>query len=524
VGSNPTLSASGADSLLEGKMDINFKNRDIISITDFSKEEILFLCKQAKKMHDLEKNNQRDGLSNELKNKALAYMFYEPSTRTKTSFITAMRQLGGYCDGFSGIEGTSVMKKETIRDTAMMMDANHFDVIVMRHPLGGSLQWAADVASIPVINGGDGENEHPTQSLLDIFTLYLLNKENLDGISMGFGGDLSHGRTIRSLSLALSCFKNITIRWAAEDFLGMPRDLVELLQSRKVNVIREKSVEGVISNVQFYYMTRPQLERMGGITQKDVMEMMKKYRISLDKIKESNVKLMHPLPVNSEIAEIDYGVYFDESQAFFQQAENGIFLRKALIYEMLKGGKSVQFRGKLNPLLEHGNNRLKRTIKEHVKEGRRFIDNITNGTVVDHLLPGTEQKIVSELDLMSRGSSAIPAHLPKSGKSFLKTDLPELTERELKKITLVSPEATINYIKDGKVVDKFVYLLCKNSNCVTRVVNEDIPPKFYSDNGTIRCRYCRKAYLITSEKVSQKEKEEFIKSLPEEIEQIEFHA
>lgn len=505
-------------------MEINFKDRDIISITDFSKEEILYLCKRAKKMHDLEKNNERDSLSNELKNKALAYMFYEPSTRTKTSFITAMRQLGGSCDGFSGIEGTSVMKKETIRDTVMMMEANHFDVIVMRHPLGGSLQWAADVASIPVINGGDGENEHPTQSLLDIFTLYLLCNENLDGINIGFGGDLSHGRTIRSLSIALSCFKDITIRWAAEDFLGMPEDLVKLLKSREVSVIREKSVEDVISNVQFYYMTRPQLERMEGITQKDVMEMMKRSRIDLNKVQESNVRLMHPLPVNSEIAEIDYEVYFDESQAFFQQAENGIFLRKALIHEMLKDVESVQFSGKLNPLLEYGNNRLKRVIKENVKEGRRFIDNIANGTVVDHLLPGTEQKIVAELDLMNRGSSAIPAHLPKSGKSFLKTDLPELNERELKKITLISPEATVNYIKDGKVADKFVYLLCKNTNCVTRVVNEDIPPKFYSDNGTIRCRYCRKSYSITSEKVSQKEKEEFINSFPEGIEQTKFHV
>jgi len=501
-------------------MEISFKDRDIISITDFSREEILYLCKQAKKMFDLEKNKKRHGLSNRLKNKTLAYMFYEPSTRTKTSFITAMRQLGGSCDGFSGIEGTSVMKKETIKDTVMMMDANHFDVIVMRYPLGGSLQWAADVASIPVINGGDGENEHPTQSLLDIFTLYLLNKKNLDGISIGFGGDLSHGRTIRSLSYALSHFKDITIRWAAEDFLGMPKDIVELLESRGVIVKREKGVEDVMSKVQFYYMTRPQLERMGGITQKDVMKMMKKYRIDLNKVKESNVKLMHPLPVNSEIAEIDYNVYFDESQAFFQQAENGIFLRKALLYEMLKDKESVQFSGKLNPLLEHGNNRLKRAIKENVKEGRRFIDNISNGTVVDHLLPGTEQNIVAELDLVNKGSSSIPAHLPKAGKSFLKTDLPELSERELKKITLNSPEATINYIKDGKVVDKFVYLLCKNTNCVTRVINEDIPPKFYDDKGTIRCRYCRKPYLITSKKIYFKEKEEFLNSLPEGIEKI----
>jgi len=259
---------------------------------------------------------------------------------------------------------------------------------------------------------------------------------------------------------------------------------------------------------------------MGGITQKDVMKMMEKYRIDLNKVKESEVKLMHPLPVNSEISEIDYEVYFDESQAFFPQAENGIFLRKALLYEMLKETESIQFSGKLNPLLEHGNNRLKRTIKENVKEGRKFIDNIAEGTVIDHLLPGTEQKIVAELDLTNRGCSSIPAHLPKAGKSFLKTDLPGMSEKELKKITLISPETTINRIKNGKVADKFVYLLCRNTNCVTRVINEDVPPKFYDDKGTIRCRYCRKPYSITSDKISSKEKEEFLDSRPKGIEQL----
>ncbi len=156
-------------------------------------------------------------------------MFYEPSTRTRTSFNTGMRELGGRYDGFSGTEGTSVMKNETVRDTVTMMCANHNDVIVMRHPLDGSLQWAADVANIPVINGGDGKNEHPTQALLDVLTIYALREGRLDGLRVGFGGDLSHGRTVRSLSLALSHFDDVTIRWAAEDFLGMPADLAELL-------------------------------------------------------------------------------------------------------------------------------------------------------------------------------------------------------------------------------------------------------------------------------------------------------
>jgi aspartate carbamoyltransferase catalytic subunit len=498
--------------------DLNFTNRDIISITDFTREEILYLCQKAKMMYDLEKSGLRYKLANELKNRSMAYLFYEPSTRTKTSHITAMRELGGVSDGFSGIEGTAVTKKETIRDTIMMVCANRFDVIVMRHPLDGSVQWAADVAAIPVINGGDGKNEHPTQALLDVFTLYLLNNEKLDELNVGLGGDLSHGRTIRSLSLALSHFKNITIRWAAEDFLGMPDDLVPLLESRGVTVVKEESVEDVLAKVQFYYMTRPQLERMKGISQEDIIKMMQRYRIDLEKVKDHDVKLMHPLPVNSEVAEIDYKVYFDKCQAFFQQAENGIFLRKALLYEMLKHEGYIHFSGQLNPVLEQGNNYLKRTSKENDKQGKKFIDNIANGVVVDHLKLGAEQMIVADLDLTSRGTGIIPANLPKVGKSILKTDLAEFNERELKTIAEISPEPTINYIREEKVIEKFVYLLCRNTNCVTRKLNEDVPPQFYrDDNGEVRCRYCRKPYSIITKKATEDEKQFFLQSLPEGI-------
>jgi aspartate carbamoyltransferase catalytic subunit len=503
------------------KMDLNFSNRDIISITDFTREEILYLCQKAKTMYDLEKSGQRYKLAKELQNRSMAYLFYEPSTRTRTSHVTAMRELGGMSDGFSGTEGTAVTKKETIRDTIMMVCANRFDVIVMRHPLDGSVQWAADVSSIPVINGGDGKNEHPTQALLDVFTIYLLNDESLDDLNVGLGGDLFHGRTIRSLSLALSHFENVTIRWAAEDFLGMPDDLIPLLESRGVTVVREENVEDVMSKAQFYYMTRPQLERMKGISQEDIIKMMQKYRIDLAKVKNFNVKLMHPLPVNSEVAEIDYRVFFDKCQAFFQQAENGIILRKALLYEMLKHDGYIQFDGQLNPVLERGNNCLRRKSKGDDKEEKKFIDNIANGVVVDHLRPGSEQKIVADLNLINRGTRIIPANLPNAGKSLLKTDLFEFNERELKSIAEISPEPTINYIRDDKVIAKFVYLLCRNSNCVTRALNEDVPPQFYKDDDEgARCRYCRKPYSIITKKATEEEKQSFIDSLPAGIDPV----
>jgi aspartate carbamoyltransferase catalytic subunit len=496
-----------------------FRDRDVISITDFSRAEILHLCAAGRRMEELEKSGRRNSLRDALKHRTLSYMFYEPSTRTRTSFNTGMRELGGRYDGFSGTEGTSVMKNETVRDTVTMMCANHNDVLVMRHPLDGSLQWAADVANIPVINGGDGRNEHPTQALLDVLTIYSLREGRLDGLRIGFGGDLSHGRTVRSLSLALSHFDDITIRWAAEDFLGMPQDLVELLADRGVKVVRDAAVRDVMRQVDFYYMTRPQLERMSGVTQKDILAMVKRYRIDLDKIEGFDARVLHPLPVNSEIAEIDYRVYFTPAQAFFTQAEHGIFLRKALLHEMLGHEGYSRYDGRLPKELGTGNNRLPRRIRGTAQSGM-FIDRIKDGVVIDHLQPGTLRAVSDALDLENRGYSCTTATIAEKPNPFIKTNLGDLPERDLKRIALLSPEPTINAVKNGRVVEKFVYLLCANANCITRTVNEDVPPRFYSDAGAIRCRYCRRPYVVSHRKVTAEERESYVDSLPRTIEPV----
>ncbi|MGA2974481.1 MAG: aspartate carbamoyltransferase [Spirochaetia bacterium] len=502
-------------------MSVSFHDRDIISITDFSREEILSLCAAGRRMWEREKTGQRNSLRDALKHRTLSYMFYEPSTRTRTSFNTGMRELGGRYDGFSGTEGTSVMKNETVRDTVTMMCANHNDVIVMRHPLDGSLQWAADVANIPVINGGDGKNEHPTQALLDVLTIYSLREERLDGLRVGFGGDLSHGRTVRSLSLALSHFDDITIRWAAEDFLGMPEELEELLASRGVKVAREKTVRDVMRQVDFYYMTRPQLERMPGVRQKDIVAMMKQYRIDREKIEGFDVRVLHPLPVNSEIAEIDYRVYFTPAQAFFAQAEFGIFLRKALLHEMLGHEGYRHYNGRLPMELAVGNNRLPRRI-HGLKQSGMFIDKIHDGAVIDHLAQGTLRAVSDALDLENRGYSCTTATITEKPNPFIKTNLRELPERDLKHVALLSPEPTINYVKEGRIVEKFVYLLCGNANCISRTINEDVPPRFYSDVGTIRCRYCRRPYAVAHRKVTPEERAAYIASLPARIEPVAY--
>ncbi len=500
---------------------MTFCDRDIISITDFSREEILALCAAGARMAELEKTGKRNSLRDALKHRTLSYMFYEPSTRTRTSFNTGMRELGGRYDGFSGTEGTSVMKNETVRDTVTMMCANHNDVIVMRHPLDGSLQWAADVANIPVINGGDGKNEHPTQALLDVLTIYALRGGALDGLRMGFGGDLSHGRTVRSLSLALSHFDGITIRWAAEDFLGMPEDLATLLAARGVTVVREPTVRDVMRQCDFYYMTRPQLERMPGVTQKDIIAMMKQYRIDLQKVDGVAARVMHPLPVNSEIAEIDYRVDFTPAQAFFAQAEFGIFLRKALLHEILGHDGYRRYDGRLPAELGTGTNRLPRRIRGDKQSGM-FIDKIHDGTVVDHLAPGTLRAVSDALDLENRGYSCTTATIAEKPNPFIKTNMPELPERDLKRIALLSPEPTIDVIKNGRVAEKWVYLLCANTNCISRTVIEDVPPRFYDDGGTIRCRYCRRPYAVSHRKVSPEEREAWRRSLPGRIEPVSY--
>lgn len=502
-------------------MSASFHDRDVISITDFSRDEILHLCEAGRRMYEMEKGGKRNALRDALKHRTLSYMFYEPSTRTRTSFNTGMRELGGRYDGFSGTEGTSVMKNETVRDTVTMMCANHNDVIVMRHPLDGSLQWAADVANIPVINGGDGKNEHPTQALLDVLTIYVLKGGKLDGLSVGFGGDLSHGRTVRSLSLALSHFDGITIRWAAEDFLGMPQDLAELLAAQGVKVVREASVRDVMAQVDFYYMTRPQLERMPGVTQKDIIAMMTQYRIDREKVDGVQARVMHPLPVNSEISEIDYRVYFTPAQAFFAQAEFGIFHRKALLHEMLGHEGYRRYGGELPAELAVGNNRLARRIHGDKQTGM-FIDKIHDGTVIDHLSVGALRAVDTALDLENRGYSCTTAVISEKPTPFIKTNMRELAERDLKKIALISPEPTINTIRDGRMIEKFVYLLCANANCISRTVNEDVPPRFYNDRGTIRCRYCRRSYTVAHRKVTGEERAAFLASLPGRIEQVAY--
>src|SRR3989344_4151911 len=203
---------------------MNLKNRDILSINDFSKQELLYILKIAKQMEQKPKSDL-------LKGNILATLFFEPSTRTRLSFTSAMEQLGGKVMGFSSIATTSVKKGETLWDTIKMVQS-YADVIAIRHPVEGAARLAAEASSKPVINAGDGSNQHPTQTMLDLYTIQKV-KGRLDGLNVGMLGDLKYGRTVHSLVTALSHF-NPTFYFIAPPALQMPQGYLDDLNEKKI--------------------------------------------------------------------------------------------------------------------------------------------------------------------------------------------------------------------------------------------------------------------------------------------------
>ena len=297
---------------------MDFKNRDIISINDFSKEELLYTLKVVRQLENKPKGNL-------LKGKILAALFFEPSTRTRLSFISAMEKLGGEVIGFSAANVTSIEKGESLWDTIKMTD-KYADIIVIRHPLEGSARLAAEAASVPVINAGDGSNQHPTQTLLDMYTIQK-TKGRLDNLHVGFVGDLKYGRTVHSLAIALSHF-NPTFYFIAPDALQMPENYLDELYRKKIKYYKTSDLNRFSREIDVLYVTRIQKERFPDPLEyekfKDV------YRIDesfLHNVKKE-LKIMHPLP---RVGEIDKSVDKTPNAAYFEQAANGIPVRKALL-------------------------------------------------------------------------------------------------------------------------------------------------------------------------------------------------
>ena len=295
---------------------------DVISITDFSKDDIMTVLRKAKEMVPIAKGKTVD---RSLEGKILSALFFEPSTRTRLSFESAMKRLGGQVLGFAEPEGTSVMKGETLADTIRMVDA-YSDVIVIRHSHEGAARLAADFASKPVINAGDGAGQHPTQTLLDLYTIWE-GFGKLDGVKIALVGDLKYGRTVHSLTLALALF-GASIFFVSPPTLQMPKDIVDEIKEKNLPLKSTHDLHELINKIDVLYVTRIQKERFPD--PQEYAKVAGSYRVDLPLLREAKKDLMilHPLPRGSEIApDVDATPH----ARYFQQAFNGVSVRMALL-------------------------------------------------------------------------------------------------------------------------------------------------------------------------------------------------
>lgn len=296
----------------------NFKNQSIISIDQFSREDFEYIFKITDKI----RKGKYQAL---LSGKILGNLFFEPSTRTRLSFESAMKHLGGEVVGFAIAGVSSAAKGETVADCITMVE-KYADVIVMRHPLEGSAKVASETTDKPIINGGDGTNQHPTQTLLDLYTIAETQKK-IEGLNVAMVGDLKYGRTVHSLAKALSLF-GCKLSFVAPESLAMPDEILEHLTKHKIEYSCHLKIEEVVKEADIIYMTRIQKERFPDPL--DYEQVKGVYVLSKKDLKgaKSNLRIMHPLPRVDEIAQdVDSTKY----AYYFQQAENGLHTRKALL-------------------------------------------------------------------------------------------------------------------------------------------------------------------------------------------------
>ena len=298
---------------------LEFENRDIISIKDFSREEINYILNLAQAMEPIALKG-----SDMLKGKILATLFFEPSTRTRLSFESAMHKLGGSAIGFAEAEIASVKKGENLADTVRVVE-NYADVIALRHPLEGAARLAAEFAKVPIINGGSGAEEHPTQALLDLYTM-IKEKNKIDGLKIALVGDLRYGRTVHSLAYALSLY-DVELYLVSPESLKMRREVLQTIKER-ISVTETTSLEKIVPLVDILYVTRIQKERFPDPA--EYAKVRGSYKIDLQTLKKAKEDLiiLHPLPRIDEVAaEVDETTY----ARYFQQVWNGIVVRMALL-------------------------------------------------------------------------------------------------------------------------------------------------------------------------------------------------
>jgi len=256
-------------------------------------------------------------------------LFFEPSTRTRLSFESAISQLGGKIIGFTDASSSSVSKGETLMDTIKTV-ANYSDLIVMRHPLDGSARWASEVSSVPIINAGDGANQHPTQCLLDLYSIRK-TQGTLENINIAFVGDLKYGRTVHSLVIALSQF-NATFHFVSPEELKLPSAVKKYIKDAGLNYHQYEEIEDIMDKVDILYMTRIQRERFADPIEYERVKNLYILKNDMLEKSKSSMRVLHPLP---RVNEIEEAVDKNPKAYYFEQALNGVFVRQALLASIL---------------------------------------------------------------------------------------------------------------------------------------------------------------------------------------------
>ena len=296
--------------------------RHLISIDDLSKDDIIYILDKAEEFEDVARGKR----SNILEGKILANLFFEPSTRTRMSFEVAMKRLGGEVINVTAQEASSIAKGETLADTVRVV-SKYADAIVIRHPLEGSARLASEFSEVPVINAGDGAGQHPTQTLLDLYTIR--KESRLEGLKIALMGDLKYSRTVHSLIKALTLF-NAKIYLVSPESLKLPEEFVEELEGD----IEEAKLEDIIGEIDVLYVTRIQKERFPD--EEEYRKVAGSYKITLEMLRNAkdDLIIMHPLP---RVDEIDPAVDRSKHAKYFDQAFYGVPVRMAILTEVMLG-------------------------------------------------------------------------------------------------------------------------------------------------------------------------------------------
>ena len=299
------------------------KKHNFVTIADLSREEIMYLIEMAQ---EFEKHPNRELL----KGKVVATLFFEPSTRTQLSFQTAANRLGARVIGFSDAKTSSTTKGETLKDTILMV-SNYADVIVMRHYIEGAAQYASEIAPIPIVNAGDGAHQHPSQCMLDLYSIYK-TQGTLENLNIYMVGDLKYGRTVHSLLMAMRHF-NPTFHFVAPKELAMPQEYKLYCKEHGIKFQEHTAFnEKVIADADILYMTRVQKERFSDLMEYERVKNVYILKREMLASAKENMRILHPLP---RVNEISYDVDEDPHAYYIQQAGNGLFARQAIFSDVL---------------------------------------------------------------------------------------------------------------------------------------------------------------------------------------------